>query len=153
MYLQRISRHSYQSNYKFQPKTVAFILKSDHSFLQAWIAQTLYSNIVLNSRPILQKSISMSTLSTSVQVLTKNKPYYLKTDPGLMKIRGEILSATQRFEFENLKKLRENARAASEAEEYRNIPHIFRASFGHFGTWRGGGSHSIKFVFSKKYII
>ena len=51
-------------NYKFQAKTVAFILESDHSFLQAWIVQTLYSNIVINSRPILQKSISMSTLST-----------------------------------------------------------------------------------------
>ena len=46
-------------NYKFQPKTVAFILKSDHSFLQAWIVQTLYSNIVINSRPISQKSISV----------------------------------------------------------------------------------------------
>ena len=51
-------------NYKSQPKTVAFILKSNHSFLQAWMVQTLYSNIVINSRPILQKSISMSTLST-----------------------------------------------------------------------------------------
>ena len=54
----------------------------------------------------------MSTLSTSVQVLTKNKPYYLKTNLGLMKIRGEPLSATQhsahwRIEFENLKKVRE----------------------------------------------
>ena len=49
----------------------------------------------------------MSTLSTSVQVLTKNKPYYLKTNLGLMEIRGELLSATQRFEFENLKKVRE----------------------------------------------
>ena len=65
---------------------------------------TLYSNIVLNSPPILQKSISMGTLSTSVQVLTKNKPYYLKTNLGLMKIRSEVLSATQRFEFVNLKK-------------------------------------------------
>ena len=99
---------------------------------------TLYSNIVINSRPILQKSISISTLSTSVQALTKNKPYYLKTNLGLMKIRGEVLqlSATQRFrrfEFENFNKVRENARAASETEEYRNIAgciDIFRASFG-----------------------
>ena len=51
-------------NYKFQPKPAAFILESDHSFLKAWIVQTLYSNIVVNSRPILQKSTSMSTLST-----------------------------------------------------------------------------------------
>ena len=78
----------------FQPKTVAFILKSDHSFLQAWTVQTLYSNIAINSRPILQKSISMSTLNTSVQVLTKNKPDYLKTNLGLIKIRGKVLSAT-----------------------------------------------------------
>ena len=78
-------------NYKFQPKTAAFILKSDHSFLQAWKAQTLYSNIVLNSGPILQKSIFMSTLSTSVQVLIKNKPHYLKTNVGLIKIRCEVL--------------------------------------------------------------
>ena len=70
------------------------------------MVQTLYSNTVINSRPILQKSISISTLSTSVQVLTKNKPYYLKTNLGLMKIRGELLSATQRSEFENLKKVR-----------------------------------------------
>ena len=120
-------------NYKFQAITVAFILRSDHSFLQTWIAQTLYSNIVINSRPILQKSISMNTLSTSVQVLTENKPYYLKTNLGLIKIRGEVLSGTQRFEFENLKKVRENVRAATETEEYRNIPRcidIFRASFG-----------------------
>ena len=77
--------------------------------LQAWIVQTLYTNIVINSRSILQKSISMSMLSTSVQVLTKNKPNYLKTNLGLMKIRDEVLSATQRFEFEkieNLKKVR-----------------------------------------------
>ena len=62
-----------------------------------------------NSRPILQKSISMSTLSTSVQVITKNKPYYLKTNVGLTKIRGEVLSATQRFEFDfrKFKKVRE----------------------------------------------
>ena len=59
----------------------------------------------------------MSTLSTSVQVLTKNKPYYLKTNLGLMKIRGEILPATQRSEFENLEKVRENVRAASETED------------------------------------
>ena len=74
----------------------------------------------------------MSTLSTSVQLLTKNKPYYLKTILGLMKIRGEFLSATQRYEFENLKKFG-NLRAASETEDYRNISRcvdIFRASFG-----------------------
>ena len=67
----------------------------------------------MNSRPILQKSISMSTLSTSVQVITKSKPYYLKT---------------------NLKKAGENVRAASETEEYRKIPRcidIFRAKFWH----------------------
>ena len=49
MYLQRISRHYYQSTINestVQPKTEAFILKSDHSFLQAWMVQTLYSNIV-----------------------------------------------------------------------------------------------------------
>ena len=38
-----------------------------------------------------------------------------------MKIRGEVSSAAQHFEFENFKKFRENARAASETEEYRNI--------------------------------
>ena len=67
-----------------------------------------------------------------------------------MKIRGELLSATRRSEFENLKKVGENVRAASETEEYRNMRRcidIFRASF---GTQR---SHSTKFVFSKKYII
>ena len=55
----------------------------------------------MNSRPILQKSVSMSALSTSVQVLTKNKPYYFKTNLGLMKILGEVSSATpgQRFEW------------------------------------------------------
>ena len=68
---------------------------------------SIYTNIVINFRPILQKSISMSTLITSVQVLTKNKPYYLKTNLGVMKIQGEVLSATQRFEFENVKKVRE----------------------------------------------
>ena len=49
-----------------------------------------------------------------------------------MKIRGELLSATQRFEFENSKKVRD-VRAVSETEEYRNIRRcidIFRASFG-----------------------
>ena len=48
-----------------------------------------------------------------------------------MKTRGEVLSATQRFEFENLKS--SGTRAASESEEYRNIRRcidIFRASFG-----------------------
>ena len=49
----------------------------------------------------------MSTLSTSVQVLTKNKPYYLKTNLGLMKIRSELLSATPRSQFENLRNVRE----------------------------------------------
>ena len=87
-------------NYKFQPKTAAFILKSDHSFFQAWKAQTLCSNIVLNSGPILQKSISTSTLSILVEVLIKNKPYYLKTNLGLIKTRLHVLSATPRFEFE-----------------------------------------------------
>ena len=57
----------------------------------------------------------MSMLSTSVQVLTKNKPYYLKTNLGLMKIRGELLPANQRSKF--VKKVRENIRAASETEE------------------------------------
>ena len=33
-----------------------------------------------------------------------------------MKIRGEVFAATQRFEFENLKKSSGNVRAASEAE-------------------------------------
>ena len=57
----------------------------------------------------------MSTLSTSVQVLTKTKRYYLKSNLGLMKLQGEVLS--QRFEFENFKNVRENARAASQTEE------------------------------------
>ena len=39
-----------------------------------------------------------------------------------MKIRGEDLSAIQRFEFENLKLVRKNVRGASETDEYRNIP-------------------------------
>ena len=52
----------------------------------------------------------MSTLSTSVQVITKNKTYYLKTNLGLMKTRGEILSASSGY-----------LRVASEDEEYRNI--------------------------------
>ena len=80
----------------------------------------------------------MSTLSTSVQVLTKNKPYYLKTNLGLMKIRGELLSAAQRnrFEFENLKKfgkIFEKRRKRRIPKYNRNIPRcidIFRASFG-----------------------
>ena len=41
-----------------------------------------------------------------------------------MKIRGEVLSATKRFEFE-IRKFKNNSadlRAASETEEYRNIP-------------------------------
>ena len=88
--------------------------------------QTLYSNIVINSRPILQKSISMSTLSTTVQVLTKNKPYYLKTNLGLMKIRGGVFSGTQRFEFENLKKGRE----LFEQRRKPNNTEVYRASFG-----------------------
>ena len=49
-----------------------------------------------------------------------------------MKIRSEGLSATRRFEYENLRKVG-NTRAASETEEYRNTPRcidIFRASFG-----------------------
>ena len=67
----------------------------------------------------MQKSISKCTLSTSVQVLTKNKPYYLETNLGLMKIRVEVLPETQRFdfEFENFQKVRENVRAASETED------------------------------------
>ena len=38
-----------------------------------------------------------------------------------MKIRGEVLSATQRFEFENLKQVRENVREASETEVYHVV--------------------------------
>ena len=104
MYLQRISRHYNQStinlNQKLQPLFGKAII---HSCKHG--KQTLYSNTVINSRPILQKSISMSTLSTSVQVITKNKTYYLKTNLGLMKTRGEILSATLRIR--KFKKVRE----------------------------------------------
>ena len=67
-----------------------------------------------------------------------------------MKTRGEVLSTTQRSEFENLKNVRENVRATSEIEGYRSIRRcidIFRACF---GTQR---SHSIKFVFSKKILL
>ena len=65
----------------------------------------------------------MSTLSTSVQVITKNKSYYLKTNLGLMKIRGEVLTATQLSILNSKikKKLSRNVRAASETGEYRNI--------------------------------
>ena len=40
-----------------------------------------------------------------------------------MKIWGEVLSATERFEFENLNKFGKcsRLRAAPETEEYRNI--------------------------------
>ena len=43
-----------------------------------------------------------------------------------MKIRGELLSATQDSEFKNLKKIREIVRGASETEQYRNIPRVFK---------------------------
>ena len=45
-----------------------------------------------------------------------------------MKIRGQVFSATQGFEFKNLKKFgsSRNVRAASETEEYRNIPQLYR---------------------------
>ena len=92
----------------------------------------------------------MSTLNTSVQVLTKNKPYYLKTNLGLMNIRGELLyatfsnSGTQRSEFENLNSSSVGNRRIP---EYTRCIGVFRASFG------TSHDHDIKFVFSKNYII
>ena len=54
-----------------------------------------------------------------------------------MKIRGEVLSATRHFEFENVKQVREMFEQ-HRTEEYRNIPRgidIFRASFGTQQSW------------------
>ena len=53
-------------------------MRSDQIHCQAWKSQSLYSNIVLNSAPISEKSISLSNLHTMLQIQIKNKAYYLK---------------------------------------------------------------------------
>ena len=67
----------------------------------------------------------MSTLCTSVQVITKNKSYYLKTNLGLMKIRGEVSTATPRSEFEEMFERRRKPENTEIYTLYRHIPSKF----------------------------
>ena len=64
-----------------------------------------------------------------------------------MKIRGEILSATGRFEFENLRKVREifeQRRKPKNTEIHHVVSTYSEQVLAH------SSSHSIIFVFSKK---
>ena len=63
-----------------------------------------------------------------------------------MKLRGEVLSATQRIEFENLKKTKkmfEQRRKPKNTEIYHVVSTYSEQVLAH------SSRHSIKFVFSK----